>query len=47
MRDAIVVSLSNCLTSVFAGFIIFSYMGYLSHVTGQPINQVVQQGSYF
>ncbi|CAF0889150.1 unnamed protein product [Brachionus calyciflorus] len=44
MRDAIIVSLSNCLTSVFAGFVIFSYMGYLSHVTGQSIDQVVQAG---
>ncbi|RNA14741.1 sodium- and chloride-dependent neutral and basic amino acid transporter B(0+) [Brachionus plicatilis] len=44
LRDSIVVSISNCLTSVFAGFVVFSFIGYLSHVTGQDINDVIQAG---
>ena len=34
----------NCLTSFFAGFVIFAYMGYLSKVTGQDIGNIVQAG---
>lgn len=43
-RDAILIPLANCCTSFFAGFIIFSYMGYLSHITHQDINDIIQAG---
>lgn len=38
------VSLANCATSIFSGFVVFSYMGYLSYITGQSIDTVVQEG---
>ena len=38
------IPLLNCLTSFFAGFVIFSYMGYLSFITGQDIQNIVQAG---
>ena len=47
LRDAITVSLGNCGTSIFAGFVVFSYIGYLSHITGQDIDKVVQAGTNF
>ena len=43
-RDAIVVSISNCLTSVFAGFVVFAYMGNLAYETKQDISEVIQEG---
>lgn len=44
MRNAIVIPLANCLTSFFAGFVIFAYMGYLSHLTGQNIENIIEAG---
>lgn len=44
LRDAIIIPLANCITSFFAGFVIFAYMGYLSHVTGQDIDNIIQAG---
>ncbi|CAF0707880.1 unnamed protein product [Brachionus calyciflorus] len=44
LRDGIFVSISNCLTSVFAGFVVFGFIGYLSHTTGQEIKDVIQAG---
>ena len=44
LRDAIFVSLSNCLTSVFAGFVVFAYLGYIAYETHQSIPDVVQAG---
>lgn len=42
--DAIMVSIANALTSIFAGFVVFAYMGYLSKITGQSIDRVIQSG---
>jgi hypothetical protein len=38
------VSLANVLTSIFAGFVIFAYLGYLSYITGQDVENVVSEG---
>ncbi|XP_055895528.1 sodium- and chloride-dependent glycine transporter 1-like isoform X2 [Biomphalaria glabrata] len=43
-RDAMIVPIVNCGTSVFAGFVIFSVLGYMAHATDTAINQVVDQG---
>lgn len=44
LRNAVVIPLANSLTSFFAGFVIFSYMGYLSEITGQEIADFIQAG---
>lgn len=43
-RDSIAVSIGNCLTSVFAGFVIFSYLGSLSKLLKVPIEDVAESG---
>ncbi|XP_027465406.1 sodium- and chloride-dependent neutral and basic amino acid transporter B(0+) isoform X2 [Zalophus californianus] len=42
--DAILVCLTNCLTSVFAGFAIFSILGHMAHISGKEVAQVVKSG---
>eukprot|EP00079_Xenopus_tropicalis_P012595 XP_002939712.2 PREDICTED: sodium- and chloride-dependent neutral and basic amino acid transporter B(0+) [Xenopus tropicalis] len=42
--DAIVVCVTNCLTSVFAGFAIFSILGHMAFVTDKPVPEVVDSG---
>ena len=43
-RDAILVAFVNCGTSVFAGFVVFSYLGYMADQTGQKVEEVVKSG---
>ncbi len=44
-RDTFVITLSNSLTAIFAGFIVFAYIGYLADLTQQPVQNVVSSGS--
>ncbi|XP_075043327.1 sodium- and chloride-dependent neutral and basic amino acid transporter B(0+)-like [Mixophyes fleayi] len=42
--DAIVVCVTNCATSVFAGFAIFSILGHMAHVSEKSVSEVVDSG---
>ena len=42
--NAWVVSFANCATSFFAGFAVFSILGYLAFSTGHPVKEVIDEG---
>ncbi|CAH1787244.1 unnamed protein product [Owenia fusiformis] len=44
-KDAMIVSISNISTSIFAGFVIFSIVGYLAHEMKTDVGKVVDQGA--
>lgn len=43
-RDSIIACLANCLTSFFAGFVVFAVVGYMAHEMKQPVEQVATAG---
>lgn len=43
-RDSIYVPILNCGTSIFAGFVVFSVIGFMSHETGLPVSTVATGG---
>ncbi|RZF42633.1 hypothetical protein LSTR_LSTR001428 [Laodelphax striatellus] len=43
-QDALLTSVINSCTSFVAGFVIFSVLGYMSHVTNRPITEVATEG---
>ncbi|KAJ8917439.1 hypothetical protein NQ315_005486 [Exocentrus adspersus] len=43
-RDSIIVPIVNCGTSIFAGFVVFSVIGFMSHETGLPVSTVATGG---
>jgi len=45
IRDTLIVCFGNCCTSVFAGFAIFSVLGFMAHELGVPVSEVVSSGS--
>jgi len=43
-RDTMIVSLGNCLTSVFAGFVIFSVIGHMAKRLDVKVEEVIASG---
>jgi solute carrier family 6 amino acid transporter-like protein 5/7/9/14 len=43
-RDAVLVAIINCGTSVYAGFVIFSVVGYMAHALNVPIANATSSG---
>nr|CAI5847620.1 unnamed protein product [Callosobruchus analis] len=43
-RDSIIIPIVNCGTSILAGFVVFSVIGFMAHETGMPISTVVTGG---
>ncbi|XP_052813847.1 sodium- and chloride-dependent glycine transporter 1-like isoform X2 [Mya arenaria] len=44
LRDALMVPVINCLTSFFAGFVIFSTLGFMAHQKGVSVDDVAVDG---
>ncbi len=43
-RDAVVVAVGDCLTSIFGGVVIFTIIGYMAHELSVDIKDVAAQG---
>ncbi|XP_056000421.1 sodium-dependent proline transporter-like [Ostrea edulis] len=43
-RDSIILALISEGTSIFGGFAIFTIVGYMAHIAGKPVEDVVQAG---
>ena len=43
-RDSLFVASANCATSFFAGFVIFSIVGFMAHELGVPVEEVADGG---
>ena len=44
-NSALITGLANCGTSFFAGFVVFSMLGYLARVQGLPLSEVTTSGT--
>ena len=42
-RDALIVVIMDCLTAIFAGIVVFSYLGFLAHQLDVPIGKFIEE----
>jgi len=42
VKDAYIICIGNCLFSIMTGFAVFGTLGYMAHLTGQPVSEVVK-----
>ena len=45
-RDSFLIPLINCGTSFYAGFAIFSVLGFMAKAKGVDVEDVAQSGTY-
>ncbi|CAG0880461.1 unnamed protein product [Darwinula stevensoni] len=45
LKDAVIVAISNVMTSFFAGFVVFAVIGYLAYELDKEIKHVVDDGA--
>jgi solute carrier family 6 (neurotransmitter transporter, creatine) member 8 len=43
-RDVVIFTITNTFTSILSGFVIFSVLGYMSHIQGVEIDAVAEEG---
>ncbi len=43
VKDAVYISVGNCLFSIISGFAVFGTLGYMAYTTGQPIDKIVRE----
>ncbi|XP_036362843.1 sodium-dependent noradrenaline transporter [Octopus sinensis] len=43
-RDCLITAVINSFTSIFSGFVIFSYLGYMAYKTNKNISEVATEG---
>ena len=43
-RDVIIFTVTNSMTSILSGFVIFSILGYMAHIQGVSIDKVAEEG---
>lgn len=44
VKDAVIVTIINCSTSIFSGFVIFSVLGHMAHILGKEVSDVATSG---
>ncbi len=44
-RDVMIFTITNSFTSILSGFVIFSVLGYMSHIQGVDISHVAEEGN--
>ena len=44
LRASVIVCISNCLTSVFIGFVMFPVLGFKAHITDMTIEKMLKSG---
>ncbi|KAI7813728.1 sodium- and chloride-dependent GABA transporter ine isoform X1 [Triplophysa rosa] len=44
LKDTLAIAITNSVTSIFAGFVIFSAFGYMSHLQNVPVSEIAVDG---